>query len=393
MMNRHSSLLATTLVLSLLSPLKSAIAQSTWSEPLAATDVVYIVVNSGIETYNVDPKTGIAVPYGITQLPAVFDTVVPSINDHFVYVYSYSIKMKTTKLWAYATDSNGVPQTPAVQTMSFNPAISTFMIDPDGTLAYAAQEKQNSQDEPLAGIRAFAVNPETGVLTEFPKLSATYPLNGPCRTGTFAGGSFELVGFNPTGSQLYDEWFCTDYDSVSTYYYTRRVNQQTGALGPDAATVTGGGANIQSWEVAITPSSILETYSPGFCCDNDEVSVFPLSGGTNPVFTCTTSMLAACGDGADAVDRSGKYVFLGTPSGDVVTLLDLAEKKLIKTDHWLTDSIKAISLDDKLVYGWQDESGTVPIYVFDPANGSVSYNGGGISVANPNFTLVPALRY
>jgi hypothetical protein len=368
--------------------LPPAVAQSS----PAPVEVVYVLEGT-LQTYNVNPQTGDPTQEGQgitlenTTSPA---TIVPSPNDHFLYVTGYN---GSEYLWVYATDANGVPQLPPIQTLNLNND-SALAIDPNGTLAYMAHVTQNYKGEMLYTIYAFEIDPTTGMLKQPANLVATYPPNGPCSSGAQYPG-VDLLGFNPTGSQMYDAWFCPYYDTESVTYYSRPVNQNNGALGPQTQILTWSNTNEGVDLVNITPSAALLFNIPNdYNYGISSLTVYPLSGGS-PLFTCTAEMLEACGYATwDTVDPSGKYVlFQISEDSTEITKLELAQKKVVDTGNYVDGFVMGISADDLLIYTQDQELKTLlPIYVFDPATGGVTYNGAQISTQYPPDQLIPALR-
>jgi hypothetical protein len=363
------------------------------SEPSSAIDVVYIVNNGGLETYDVDAQTGIPADEGLFVVPPENPTVVPSSNDHFIYVIGNNPGSGALQMWVFATNSVGVPQYPPIQTINFESYTSGFSIDPDGTQAYAAQFSKNSQGQMLVGIRYFTINPLTGMVVKSPKVAATYPPNGPCGT---ASAGFAIIGFNPKGNELYDDWGCSYPDSLTVTYYTRQVDQQTGALGPDVQTFSWTNGADGFDQVTFTPTALIDFNVPNnFNYGINSLDVYPLSGGTTPIFSCTAEMLRACGYGlSENVDPSGNYIlFRSDLEVTEVTKLELAKKQIVDTGNSFPDLLQVFSPDDKLIYAANDNSlGTIPIYVFDAATGAVSYNGGEITVEPPPiYNVVPAV--
>lgn len=219
-------------------------------------EVVYTLSGSTVQTYNVDRQTGYPTQQGqgvtldFTSGPA---TIVPSANDHFLYVTAFK---NSQYLWVYSTDSTGVPQLPAIQTFSLTSSFSPLAIDPNGTVAYATRIFQNSRQQIAASIYSFSINPTTGMLKMGAKV-ATYPPNGPCSVGVDVA-SFSVVGFNASGSQVYDSWYCPYYDTSQGFYYSRPVNQKTGALGRETQIAYwSNGSNTSTNLVNITPSAVL----------------------------------------------------------------------------------------------------------------------------------------
>jgi hypothetical protein len=396
-MSRHSSLPAITLAVSLIVP-AIALAQSA-TQTTSSIDVLYLVTNNTIQTYNVDPSYGNATLYGTLTVPAPsngYPVFVPGANDHYIYVWCMC-GTEGTDLWVYATDSNGAPQAPPVQTVQFKTAFWNFVIDPNGTLAYATQPLQNSSQEPEYGIRAFALNPSTGILTVFPTLSAIeypppYGICGP--SNPFGPASFSLAGFNFNGTQLIDHWNCSGQDDWVDYYYTRTVDQQTGALGPDVATVGESGGTVSYSTVEFTPRSILLSTNYGYNDSPNAVNVYWPNATLD--FSCTLDV-CTYSYGASA-DRTGEFLIFYTYGGATeFTRLNMNEQTIEPVGIPLGGGVDAFSVDDKLVYGSSTLSSNgqyvIPVYVFDPGTGLITDNDQTIPLPTEYPTVIPALRY
>lgn len=396
-MQRHSSAVAVTLALFSFSAV--TIAQNTPSS--SPIDVLYLVTGNHIETYNVDPNTGDAADYGAISVPAPdYPQVVPGVGDRFIYVVGYNYKTQSSVILVYPTDANGTPQSTPIQRLDFKIGVTNLVVDPDGSLAYATQSVQNSYYQALAGIRAFAIDKTTGFLTEFPKLSAIYPLDGPCGMQQLDSGGFSTIGFNASGGALYDAWGCGWLDSDESFFYKRQVDQQSGALGPDVQIASaGGGDGGPDTTTYLRPAAILSfTLQADYY--GDTLAVYPPSGGDTPIFTCTGSMLQACGNSWEvAPDITGDYIFFETVNGPVeLAKLDLNTEQIVPLDTSIPYFPQVFSLDDRLIYARNNSSSinsvpVMPIYMFDPRNGSLTGSARSISLPNQYSTPVPALRY
>lgn len=209
MFTRHSWIFTATLsaiTFTFSSPTLSA--QEPLEKPAAsspsAIEVAYMQFESTLLTFDVDRQTGFPteVGQGVTLDAATDAVLLPSANDHFVYVTGYDSQHQE-QLWVYATDTTGVPKLPAVQTLSLADSYGytyDFIIDPNGTLAYAAESALNSQGETVAGIFKFTIDQATGMVTKSVKPVATYPPNGPCAPG--GNAALNLYGFTPSGNRL-----------------------------------------------------------------------------------------------------------------------------------------------------------------------------------------------
>lgn len=376
--------------------LQPAIAQS----PAAPVEVVYVsgshLYGSTLLTYNVNPQTGFATQLGqgITlENTTSGATIVPSPNDHFLYVTAYN---GDEYLWVYATDANGVPQVPPIQTVKLNND-SALSIDPNGTLAYIGHVTQNSHGELVYSIYAFEINPTTGMVKLPGNLVATYRPNGPCGSGAEYPG-MNVLGFNSSGSRMYDEWGCPYYDTETATYYSQSVDQKTGALGPETEILEWNNTNEGFDLVNITPTAALLFNVPNdYNYGINSLSVYPLTGGNSPLFTCTAEMLEACGYAlGETVDPSGRYPFFELSEDSTqITRLELGQKKIVDTGNYVDGVVMGFSPDDALIYAQDQELNNpwvFPIYVFDPSTGGVTYTGGMISSQSPVNQLIPALR-
>ena len=369
------------------------------STPSSSTEVVYLLANSTLLTYDVDRTTGFPTEegQGIT-LDSVTNTVLlPAANDHFVYVTGYDSSL-SEYLWVYATDATGVPLLPAVQALSLTDgsySTGNFVINPNGALAYAVEERINSTGEMLAKISEFTIDPSTGMLTKSPTAAATYKPNGPCTPA--AEANLNIVRFNSSGTILYDYWNCNyPFANNSATYFARTVNQSTGALGPDKQIFDWADGNEGADVVNITPNtmvyfSIPDNYSQGL----NSVNVYSLKGTFE--FSCTASMLEACGYGIwNYVDPTGKFDFIQISTDSVqITKIETGAKKIVDTGNYLQGSVQAFAPDDALIYTENPYSSNpwlYPIYVFDSTTGSVTYTGGEIWANSVYQYVIPALR-
>ncbi len=376
-------------------------ASSLFAQTLAGNsiEVVYNQYGSIVQTYDIDRQTGFPTQQGqgvtldFTSGPA---TIVPDRNDHFLYVTAFDNNQQY--LWVYATDSTGVPQLPAVQALTLlGNSFSPLSIDPDGTVAYATRITQNTQNQQVfASIYSFRIDPTTGKVNEGAKV-ATYPANGPCASGANFP-SFSVIGFNPNGTQMYDSWYCPYFNGYQGFYYSRPVNQKTGALGSETQIAYWSNGETSSTNlVNITPSSILYFDVPTQnSYGQSELGVSSLSG--TPLFNCTATMLEACGYATwETPDPSGRYVFFQvSPDNTLIAKIELAQQKVVETGNYVNGFVVGFSPDDVLVYTQNQQvlnPSTYSIYVFDPATGGVTYTGGQIEAQTEVSQFVSALRW
>ena len=405
-MSRHSFFMAVSLA-SCLFLSAVAFAQRANSIGPLPIDVLYLANQDTretftIQTYNVDPGYGNATLAGTLSLglpSRSFPSIVPSANDHYVYVY-YREDPTDTVLQVYATDANGVPQSPPVETVNFQALISQFVIDPNGKWAYGTQPVQNAWGRSTVEISAFEIDSGTGMVT-IPPTSGTIsrpPLENICSPqNPFGPPGFGLVGFNATGTQLIDGWGCAGEDNSVGYYYTQTVNPETGALGLPVGTVGTSSSEDEYSTVTFTPTAIFSFRGSDY--NNGPSGLVVYWPNATLDFSCTDEMLEACGySGGIATDRTGKFLFFYTNAGGTqVTRVNMENKTIEPVGVPLANVITAFSLDDRLIYGWRSLSWNgeyvIPVYVFDPGTGLVSNNGMEITMRSEYSSLIPAMRY
>lgn len=171
-MPRHSSLLATAFALCLFLPPTSTMAQAGRPLPI---DVVYTLHGESLETYVINRTTGIPVLKGLKKLDLANSPIIiiPSPDDHFLYVFGFSPGSKILQLVVYRTDANGVPRNSAVQQVDF--PYPPFSIDPNMRYAYSVTYDEKSQEW---NFLLFPINPTTGIV-QTPKLVAQESQYGP----------------------------------------------------------------------------------------------------------------------------------------------------------------------------------------------------------------------
>ncbi len=352
--------------------------------PSTPVDVAYVLTNTSLQTYDVDPTTGEPTAEGQPLTILTQDgLVVPSADDHFLYVFG--LEDIGSRLWVYSTDSLGVPRRVPLQILDTPAEIIQFKIDPNRKFAYASD---------FGGkIWLFMIDPKTGLVGKHSKIVATSKRNGPCGTRWYDSGLFLLDGFNTDGSRLYDEWDCISFDTYGAHYYVRDIESSTGKVGPKREIFvwdnSGGGGD----SVSFTKKSMIDFYSSGGGQDN-AVNIYPLSGGSKPLFSCYVTMLQACGDALTAfADPAGEYLFFQiSANATQIAKIDMSAKKIVDTGNYIPQQMAQMSPDRILIYTQvpNQEDPYSTIYAFDPATGTVQ-EGGSIEVSTESY-LILALR-
>lgn len=349
----------------------------------APRHVFYLATGNTITTYNVNPSTlvptQVGTPLVISGAPFI-GIITPAPNDHFIYVqwpdanYNYSLSV-------YATDASGVPQSPAVQTM---PNPGQFMIHPSGKFAYVMASTSGSQGY-TETLYLYHVDANTGVLTQDPKIQGTY--------GPDYFYSESLVSFNKAGTRLFDDW-SVSFDHENNYNYSLRpVNTTTGQLGPDVGTIFAPSNFDGLDETYFAENYILNLHNDG----NDQPSVLnvypPVKNPQQPLFTCTQSMLNACGAAFNywvSVDQ--KYVFLPETTDIVIGQIDTTNKQIVQTGSISSNPYLYFSPEGLGIYAVDSTNGVVQVYLFNPKNGTVTAGGSTTFTQSLGYELVPAVR-
>ncbi len=353
----------------------------------STVDVMYVQQNDSILTYNANPQTGEATQVGQPLTLNVVNSainLVPSPTDHSLNALWFDSSGKEY-LYVYDTDASGVPQSKPVQRLSALYIVG-FQADPNGNFDYALRRWQNKNGEYVSDIRLFTVNSTNGILTESPVVQARYAPNYYYTAGLF--------GFNADGSKMYDTWNVNfDGDAASTYY-SRTVDPNTGALGPDT--------QIFYWsdwtssdQVLLTSNLIIDLSRPNGLQQDQTVKVFRQSNNGTPLINCTATMLAACNTtGNIAVDPSGQYLFLTPGNLTQVARIDVTNKQIVDTGNSIPGTPQIFfSQDGQLMYALTDNyngTSTIQVYHFDKQTGALTA-GTQISLSSV-WGLTPAER-
>jgi len=375
--------------------LTSAQAFSAARPASSSLQVVYLQDGTTLTTYNVDPQTFTATQIGQPfQLPlATFTLLFPSLNGEFLYILG-SDSNHNQSLYIFATDPSGVPQSPPVQVLSAKGMLN-FEFDPAANFAYASVQSLNSQGQYLYDIRRFTVDPATGKLSSA-AVAAKYPPNGPCQPGIL-GANPDLDGFSSNGRVLYDDWYCVYPDNTVVTYYERSVNLQTGALGPDVEIYTWSNGPQGYDTVTFNNTHIVDYSIPNYNQQGvNSLSIYPVvPNSTKALVRCDATMLQACGYSlAASVHPSGHYIFFVIDYyTDQIASIDLPDRKLIDTTHYIPYQVAKFNSDGTIVYALNVMSSTynVQIFGFDLANANVT-PGGAIPAPSISDTFWPATR-
>ena len=345
--------------------------------PSSTVEVLYVVDNSVLTTYNIDPQTLQATAVGTTTMPsAKYVSIQTSPDGRFLYYLANpTYSSGHQKLYVFDTDATGVPGGTPVQATNANQLLGAA-IDPLGTLFYSVAIGPAGPQTTNYSIVRNVIDPVNGSLSQ-PVTEATYALDNNV-SGNDCG--LEILGFNPAGTTLYDGILCGGpHASGSETFNQRSVDLQTGALGADEQVYTfsyyaaSGYAGIHFENNLLFVFDSFYNQGP----NANTVQIFqtqPLS--TTPLVNCTTSMLTVCGDFTSAnAHPSGKYVFLSdtTYLTDILQV-DLTGQQLTQVNT-LPGNVEKFSPDGSVIYGDNPDNAEIRIAGFNATNGEVKLGG------------------
>ena len=344
--------------------------------------VFYLASGASITTYNVDPTTGVPTQVGtpLTIAGAQFTEIFPSPNDRFIYVFWPDAK---SNFWlsVYGTDISGVPRSTPVQTLSAQGW--QLMIHPNGKYAYILQTVSGQQGY-SSTLYLYHVDPTTGVLTQDPKIQATY---GP---DYFYLES--LVSFNKAGTRLYDLW-SVSFDGENNYYYSDHpVDKTTGQLSSDVGTIFTASNYTGLDEQYFTSSLILNLHNQN--SGGSVLNVYRnVKNPPRPYFVCDQAMLNACSTANNYwVSIDGQYVFLPDTNDIVIGHIDITNQKVTETGSIPANPFLSLSPDNQLIYAVNGSTNVMQVYLFDAANGTVTAGGSTTFSPTNGYGLFPAVR-
>ncbi len=347
------------------------------SPPSSTVQVLYVVDNSVLTTYNVDPQTFQPTAVGTTTMPkAKYASIQTSPDGQFLYYFANPTYYSGhQKLYVFDTDATGVPGSTPVQAANANQLIGAT-INPAGTFFYSVAVGPAGPQTTNYSIVRNVISPVNGSLSQ-PVTEATYALdNDPSGNDCY----LSVLGFNPAGTTMYDGIICSGpHGSGSETYNQRSVDLQTGALGPDEQAYTfsyyagSGYAGVQF------ENNLLFTFASFFNQgpNASTVQIYqtqPLS--TTPLVNCAASMLAICGDyGSARAHPSGEYVFLGGANYQTdIAQVDLTTQQLVQINT-VPSNVEQLSPDGSVIYGDNPDNAEIRIAGFNATNGEVKLGG------------------
>lgn len=350
---------------------------TTNSSPAATApvnEILYTINGGTVSVYSIDfsslAATLLEQPVSLLPPSSFLIQFDPSPDDHFVYVV-WSDTQNRQHLSVFQTDSSGVPQLPAIQTLNAN-SLSQFNMHPDGRFAYML-EVTASNNSYQGDIRLFKVQQGQGTLKESAQIQGSY--------GPSPYWPAFLYGFSSDGTKLYD----TSTVDTSSIYRQRAINLTTGVLGADKQIFQATGKS----QVVIR-NVIVDQYRTSITADNF-LAIYPNT--PNPAkatIRCTMAMVSACATATNVqLAPPGRYLFLTDPVTRTVQIaaFNLSTRRIRKTNYSMPMPSQtpgfAFSPDGGIVYALADDQ-SVHFYHFDAQSGALTEGGTPLPLASGN---------
>jgi hypothetical protein len=328
----------------------------------STSQLLYVQHGQSLITYSVNPATAVTQKLGsltLKSLPAYSIQVLHAPASPYVYVLGFTSKTDEF-IWVYATTSKGVPIPTPIQTLPVKPALTKFLIHPNGNYAYALYDWV-ADFQSVGDVVLYTVNPKTGKLVNTKKPVANFPPSD-------AIDYTDLYAINGKGTKLYIQQF-----GIGTGDYFSTINPKTGLLGKVThfwGDSNGDGENEISDFSDLLIAQAFNTDLPATGINIYKNIIDP--DPSTPLLACAHTMLAICGDAGDNVkfDPTGKYLLITSNKINSVEIaaVDVPAKSLVAKDSIPgTPSTLVFSPNGKIVYA--QEGDQVLIYIFDPATG------------------------
>ena len=351
----------------------------------AGPQLLYVIGNGVVSTYDVDMNTlaltSVGQPVTLIATGSLVQFV-PAPHDDFLYVLWFDTNSQQ-HLSVYATDTSGVPQTPAVQTLDA-PALNQFNIHRSARFVYMMQVSDVGA-EYISIVRLFYVNSADGTLHEDPKLQGSY--------GPYDILPASLYGLSADGTKIY----LSRQTSQGPFYEQRSLNTESGTVGPDVVLYQPAVGWINSDMLVIGTQVMVDEHRASGA--TGYIDVFPLvPRPRRHLFRCTASMLTACATATNVqIDPAGKHLFLTDPRSQRVHVarMRLDEKKVEDTRNSIPMTAEtpgfAFSPDGTLVYAVLASDSSVHVYSFNPASGQLRGGEAPLPIGS-SYGFCPAFR-
>jgi hypothetical protein len=332
----------------------------------ASSQVLYVIDKGAVSTYAVDKNaltfTLLGQPVNLIPTGSLLQFV-PAPDDNFLYGL-WSDSANQQHISVYGTDTSGIPQTPAVQTVDA-PSLYQFNIHRSARFVYMMQVSAVGTGY-ISTVRLFYVNSADGKLHEDPTIQGSY--------GPYDVLPASLYGFSADGTKIY----LSRQNSGGPFYDQRSLNTQSGTVGPDVVLFQPADGWINSDMLVIGTQVMVDEHraagSTGY------IDVLPLvPRPRHHLFRCSAAMLPACETATNVqIDPSGQYLFLTDPQTQrvQVTRIRLKAKKVEDTGNALPMTAEtpgfAFSPDGTLVYAVLASDSSVHVYSFNPTSGQLT---------------------
>ncbi|HZR29193.1 MAG TPA: hypothetical protein VFA71_10445, partial [Terriglobales bacterium] len=292
--------------------------------PAQPQQIVYITHQQTVSTYLVDGGTGsmnFAGPDIQMSSPppkGFFPAIFPTTDDHFIYV-TWTDARYGQHISVFATDRQGIPQAPAVQTVDIS-GLGLFAINPSGKFAYLFQSVSDGGDGEIGSgvIHLWSVDPATGELAD---------TGMQVKEPQFTFGSVSPYRISGDGNTLYTVGIVSFDGFGYTDYLQHSLDPQSGAVGPSQQFYTA------DWEWGDTDvTTIGKKYVANYfnalswrVPQMTYIDVVPVQDTSTASIHCTSTMTDACLNAGNVrFDVSGDFLF--------VTDVVLKQIRVLKVD-------------------------------------------------------------
>jgi hypothetical protein len=338
----------------------------------AATEFLYVQENQAIVSYSVNNVTAKTVKLGSSPLnpPLSFHyTVEVTHSPTLPYAYVLGHTSATSEyISVFKANAAGLLGKTPIQILAVKPAVQWFYIHPNGMFGYAVFAWKNANNEYVSDIVLFTIDQKTGKLTNTTKPVAGY--------APFADRQTLGYGFNTAGSRFYAHQYV--YDENGNNFISYSVNPKTGSLS-NMTYFWYDGFLTNPGVFASTIGDKLIALAFNKSDGENGINIYqngPDAQATDPIISCTSSMLALCDDRTIAAFHpSGAYLFVTdyTKNEAPIVYISTVKKELEVSGASIpgVPRILTFSPDGSLVFALVSTATgeQILVYVFNPHTG------------------------
>jgi hypothetical protein len=320
----------------------------------------------------VNTTTAVVTFLGQTTIkPASFVRISRVPTAPFLYVLGFTNSGQEF-IWTYKLNAAGVPVGKPIQTLSVKPALTQFVMHPNGKFAYAmfswvAIDPNTGKNGFFADIILFTIDPKTGLLTNTKKVVVNTAVNDSYQTS--------VLELNAKGTEIYTEMVPTTSSGPTSgpvYYLHGSVSALNGTVSTPMVfwgDPTGDGTS------GIGDLFIARSEPDSGFSGHPVINVYTNTNNPTLAVHCDISMLAVCADNISHLlfDPTGKYLLFNhtvfTTTDVPILYVNASSKQLVASGATIPGSpyITRFSPSGILLYAAEDSG--IFVYVFNPHTG------------------------